>query len=58
MYGVTFTYTSPDGEEGYPGEVVVEAVYELDDANHLIFRYTASTTQATPLNLTNVCLFP
>jgi aldose 1-epimerase len=58
VYGVTFTYTSPDGEEGYPGEVVVEAVYELDDANHLIFRYTASTTQATPLNLTNVCLFP
>jgi aldose 1-epimerase len=53
VYGVSFTYISADGEEGYPGEVSIEAVYELDDANHLIFRYNASTNKPTPLNITN-----
>ncbi|MBN1554355.1 MAG: galactose-1-epimerase, partial [Phycisphaerae bacterium] len=38
---VEFTYTSPDGEENYPGELKVKIVYTLSDANELKIDYTA-----------------
>lgn len=51
--GVRFSYTSPDGEEGYPGQLEVTATYSLSEANELSFDYRARTTKATPINLTN-----
>lgn len=56
--GVTFRYTSPDGEEGYPGTLSVSVTYFVpQDANRLALRYQATTDQATPVNLTNHAYF-
>ncbi|MFL5501249.1 MAG: aldose epimerase family protein [Gemmatimonadaceae bacterium] len=43
-------YTSPDGEEGYPGTVHVQVVYTLTD-DALMVVYEATTDKATPINL-------
>lgn len=49
--GVKLSYTSPDGEEGYPGELSVEVVYTLTDANELVWEASATTTAPTVVNL-------
>lgn len=54
---LTLTLLSPEGDQGYPGEVHLEVTYTLDDANRLSISYHASTTSATPLNLTNHTYF-
>jgi len=51
--GVRFSYTSPDGEEGYPGNLAVSVTYTLNEQNELTFDYQAETDRATPINLTN-----
>jgi aldose 1-epimerase len=51
------TYLSPDGEEGYPGNVRVTVTYEVTQKNELVIRYEAETDQATPLSLTNHSYF-
>lgn len=48
--GVRLTLVSPDGDEGYPGEVHFAVRYLLDDDDRLTIDYTATTTRATPLN--------
>jgi aldose 1-epimerase len=51
--GVKFTRRSPDGEEGYPGNLDVTAVYTLTNSNELHMEFSAVTDKATPCNLTN-----
>jgi aldose 1-epimerase len=55
--GLILKYTSPDGEEGYPGTVHVTVTYTLNDKNEFILDYQATTDQPTPINLTNHTYF-
>lgn len=55
--GVRFSYTSKDGEGGYPGTLEVEVTYLLTDANELKIVYSAKTDKTTPVNLTNHSYF-
>ncbi len=54
---VTFTYTSPDSCEGFPGNVDVKVVYELSDNNELSISYSAVSDKKTVINLTNHAYF-
>lgn len=54
---VTFTYTSPDGEDGFPGELWLGVTYTLTDQNELIFDYRAVSRADTHINLTNHSYF-
>lgn len=49
--GVTLDYTSPNGEEGYPGTLHATVTYTLTPDDRLIVDYAATTDKATPINL-------
>lgn len=48
---VAFHYTAADGEEGYPGELAVTALYEAVAPATLRLSFTATTTKPTFVNL-------
>ena len=54
---VTLSLLSPDGDQGFPGEVEVTLTYSLSEGNELWLRYSATTTKATPISLTNHAYF-
>ena len=51
--GVELTYTSRDGEEGFPGNLAVTVVYWLTTSRELTVEYSATTDAPTIVNLTN-----
>lgn len=54
---VEFTYTSPAGEEDYPGELTATVTYTLTNNNNIRMEFTANVTKDCPVNLTNHVYF-
>lgn len=54
---VVMDLLSEDGDQGYPGEVNVEAIFDFDDDCALEITYLARTDRTTPVNLTNHVYF-
>lgn len=54
---VVFSYTSKDGEEGYPGNMEVKVTYTLNEQNELTISYQAVSDRKTAVNLTNHSYF-
>jgi len=51
--GVALTFTSPAGDQGYPGTLSVEVDYRLTNDNEIKIDYKATTDAPTVVNLTN-----
>jgi len=49
--GVTLRYTSPNGEEGFPGTLAARVTYTLTPRDELVVDYEAISDKATPVNL-------
>lgn len=56
-HAVKFVLNSPDGEEGYPGNMTVEAIYSWNDNNELSLDLRAVSDKKTVVNLTNHSYF-
>lgn len=54
---VAFSAFSPDGEEGYPGNLLLQVTYTLTEENELMLDYQVKTDRDTPVNLTNHSYF-
>lgn len=54
---IAFSYTSPDGEEGFPGSLQVTVTYTINNANELTITYRARSDKKTIVNLTNHSYF-
>jgi len=48
---------SPDGDDGYPGRLLVDLAYTLTDPGDLVLRWSAVADAPTPVNLTNHSYF-
>lgn len=48
---------SPDGEAGFPGNIILTVSYSLSEDNELIMDYTVTTDRKTPVNITNHAYF-
>lgn len=55
--GIVLTLLSPDGDQGYPGNLNVEVTYELMADNQLDMRFKANTDKPTVVNLTQHSYF-
>lgn len=54
---LVLSLTSPDGDQGYPGELDIKVTYTLDDAGDLGITFEAATGAPTVVNMTNHALF-
>src|SRR5262249_27150773 len=54
---VKMSYLSPDGEEGFPGNLSVNITYTVTPSSELRIDYSATTDKATPVNITNHSYF-
>ncbi|MFI5124108.1 MAG: aldose epimerase family protein [Chitinophagales bacterium] len=54
---LALSYTSPDGEEGFPGSLSVKVIYTVTGDDGLKIDYTAQSDKKTPVNLTNHSYF-
>ena len=54
---VVFALVSPDGDQGFPGEVKIEVSYTITEENELKIHYHAIPDQDTLLNMTNHSYF-
>jgi aldose 1-epimerase len=54
---VTLAMVSDDGDQGFPGRLTATVTYQLQALATLRISYTATTTRATPINLTNHAYF-
>jgi aldose 1-epimerase len=55
--GLELTYVSKDGEEGFPGNLTVKAIYVVTEKNELLVQFTATTDKDTVVNLTHHSYF-
>ena len=55
--GVTFSYLSKEGDDGFPGNLKTTVSYTLTDSNELVINYEATTDKATPTNLSQHSYF-
>ena len=56
-HAIEFQYLSKDGEEGFPGNALINLRFELNDLNELSYTYTATTDKPTAINLTHHSYF-
>jgi len=54
---LVFSYVSPDGEQGFPGNLKVKVTYAIADDNSVKMEYQATTDKTTVVNLTNHAFF-
>jgi aldose 1-epimerase len=50
---ITMRYFSPDGEQGYPGNVTLDVTYRWNDNNQITIEYVGTTDEPTILNPTS-----
>lgn len=57
LQSVVFTLISPEGDQGFPGNITLRVSYTLTDNNEVNIEYYAISDKTTPLNLTNHAYF-
>ena len=54
---ITFSLCSEDGDQGFPGNLIVSVSYHFNDQNEVAIEYNATVDKPCPVNLTNHAYF-